>query len=140
MRVFAIKRLDGGVSIFRSREQDWTRDLELHVRHADKAYGVVSYREIAEDSIPRDDQFREAWTDDNPTETVDVDMGKARTIHMDNIRKLRDEKLRELDKETMKALNVQPAKQVLRDIPQTFVLTSAITPEELKALWPVELQ
>ena len=32
------------------------------------------------------------------------------------------------------------AKQALRDLPQTFDLSSPVTPDELKAAWPDELK
>lgn len=98
-----------------------------------------NYRITDASNIPTDRTFRDAWTDANPTETVDVDMEKARDIHMNNIRLLRDKKFKELDVETMKGNNVQAQKQVLRDIPQTFDLSNANTPEELKILIPTEL-
>ena len=90
-------------------------------------------------NILSDRTFREAWTDDNPTDTVDVDMPRARVIHMDRIRDLRDIKLEELDKETLKGNDVQAAKQVLRDLPSTLDLSVATTPEELVALTPSEV-
>lgn len=71
---------------------------------------------------------------------VSVDMEKARLLHMDTIRALRNEKLVELDIETLKGNDVQAEKQVLRDIPQTFDLTIASTPEELIELIPEELK
>jgi hypothetical protein len=58
---------------------------------------------------------------------------------MDNIRSKRDEKLKELDIEQLKGVDVSAQKQVLRDIPQTFDLTGAATPDELKTLWPPEV-
>lgn len=97
------------------------------------------YRIVDTSNIPSDRYFRNAWTDDNITETVDVDMKKACDIHMDVIRRGRDKKMKELDIETLKGNDVQPEKQALRDIPQTFDLSKATTPEELKELWPEEL-
>lgn len=97
------------------------------------------WRIVNESDIPLDRTFRNAWTDDNETETIDVDMNKAQEIHMNNIRKVRDEKLKELDIETLKGNDVQDQKQILRDIPQNFDLSGASTPEELKELWPSEL-
>lgn len=95
----------------------------------------TEYRVIRDDSeIPTDRTFRNAWTMD-----LTVDMDKAREIHMDRIRVVRDEELKRLDIETLKGVDVQKEKQALRDIPQTFDLDKAETPDELKALWPKEL-
>ena len=72
-----------------------------------------------------------------------VNMEKARGIQMDNIRIVRNKELAKKDIEYMKALEaddgshtaIAAEKQVLRDIPQTFDLTTD-TPEELKQKWP----
>lgn len=96
-----------------------------------------------ESDIPSDRTFREAW--ECSSGRVAVNMDKAREIHMDRIRKVRDRELAKLDVEYQRAdergdatakAQVAARKQALRDIPQTFDLTQAKTPEELKALWP----
>ena len=103
---------------------------------------------IADDQIPTDRYFRNAWV--KGTGKVDVDMPKARDIHMGHIRKVRDEKLKALDAEYMIALekdktsdkaSIAAKKQTLRDLPTTYAATlaAATTPEALKALWPSEL-
>ena len=70
-------------------------------------------------------------------------MDKARGIQMNNIRVMRDKELAKKDIEYMKALEaddgsataIATEKQALRDIPQTFDLTTD-SPEELKEKWP----
>ena len=72
-----------------------------------------------------------------------VNMSKARGIHMDKIREVRNKELVKKDIDFMKALEaddgghkaIATEKQVLRDIPQTFDLTTD-TPEQLKNKWP----
>lgn len=105
---------------------------------------AASIREIDPADIPTDRTFRAAWS---PGMTVD--MGKARAIHMDRIRKARDAALPALDveftkaqgkKDAAKADEVEAKRQALRDLPSTFDLSVAKTPEELKALWPDELE
>ena len=74
---------------------------------------------------------------------IKVNMAKARGIQMDNIRIVRNKELAKKDIEFMKALEaddgshtaIAAEKQTLRDIPQTFDLTTD-TPEELKEKWP----
>ena len=78
-----------------------------------------------------------------------VNMAKARGIHMDRIRQVRNKELANLDMPFMKALEdedtdvqatIKVKKQVLRDIPQTFDLTTENnSPEELKQKWPEAL-
>ena len=80
---------------------------------------------------------------------VNVNMTKARTIHMDAIRVVRNAELAAKDITFMRAVEAGDAaaqstigteKQVLRDLPTTFdITTDAGTPELLKGLWPTEL-
>ena len=80
---------------------------------------------------------------------INVNMTKARTIHMDAIRVVRNAELAAKDITFMRAVEAGDAsaqstigteKQVLRDLPTTFDLTTGVdTPEKLKAKWPTEL-
>ena len=78
---------------------------------------------------------------------INVNMTKARAVHLAEIRRVRNAELVKEDTNMLKAIEAGDAstqstvatkKQVLRDIPQTFDLTTD-TPEELKARWPAEL-
>ena len=86
-----------------------------------------------------------AWamdTDGTPT----VNMVKARGIQMDKIRVVRNKALEKKDLESLRAIEdgdteaqatIKIQKQELRDIPQTFDLTTDNdTAEELKEKWP----
>ena len=74
---------------------------------------------------------------------IKINMEKARGIQMDKIREMRNKELAKKDIEYMKALEaddgsakaIATEKQALRDIPQTFDLTTD-TPEQLKEKWP----
>lgn len=97
------------------------------------------------DKLPSDRVFRDAWTDENPSETVDIDMQKARAIHMDRLRLKRNDKLKLLDVEYIKAMEsddnsaknaIKALKQQLRDLPTAYDLGTASTPEELKLMIP----
>lgn len=80
---------------------------------------------------------------------IKVNMRKARDIHLAEIRKVRDAELAKRDVPFMRALEsgdvdeqlrIASEKQVLRDIPADFDLTTGITtPERLLARWPEEL-
>jgi hypothetical protein len=79
--------------------------------------------------------------------TPKVNMAKARGVHMDKIRVVRDTELVKKDLVSLLAIEagdtsaqstIATQKQVLRDIPQTFDLTTD-TPEQLKTKWPTEL-
>ena len=89
-----------------------------------------------------DRTFRNGWT--ISSDAVVVDMSKARGIHMDKIRRMRNKELAALDITFMRAVEdddtdaqatIKAKKQELRDIPQTFDLTTD-TADELKQKWP----
>ena len=76
--------------------------------------------------------------------TPKVNMEKARGVQMDKIRISRNKELAKMDLLSLRAIEtgdidtqgtIATEKQALRDIPQTFDLTTD-TPEELKAKWP----
>jgi hypothetical protein len=91
--------------------------------------------------------YRNAWV--VVAGELKVDMPKARVIHMDKIRRVRNAELVKEDVTFMRAVEAGDAsaqstvatkKQVLRDIPATFDITTDVdTPEKLKAKWPTEL-
>ena len=107
--------------------------IDKDIRPRGKSFVVVFA-----DEVPSDRTYRGAWKAANGG--VEVDMPRARVIHMGRIRVKRDKELKRLDIETMKGLDVQAEKQILRDLPETFDLSVATTPEELTALIPPELE
>ena len=80
---------------------------------------------------------------------INVNMAKARAIHLAEIRRVRNAELAAKDIPWMKAVEdgdtdaqatIKTEKQTLRDIPATFDITTDVdTPEKLKAKWPTEL-
>ena len=110
-----------------------------------KSVPLGSVAEIVEDTtIPSDRAFRDAWKKSGAK--IDVDMPKARIIHMKKIRFVRDKELVKSDIqitiEMEKGAVTQALKdkrQKLRDIPQTFDLSVYTTADELKVAWPPDL-
>ena len=105
----------------------------------------LSHRSMPDESIPADREFRGAWTDTSAGLSIDIDMVKARAIHLNRIRTERNAELAALDIEQIKAqdqgrtedgADLKAKKQILRDIPQTIApsIESASTIEELKAI------
>lgn len=101
---------------------------------------------ILRDAVPRLKEFREAWTMQGSG--IVVDMAQARLLQMDRIRAARNAKLDQLDKDWMRAVGqgnttgaatIEAQRQVLRDLPQMFDLSTATTPEALQARWPNQL-
>lgn len=78
--------------------------------------------------------------------SIKVNMTKAVEIHKDLLRSARQPLLEQLDIEYLKALEqggdvaeIAAQKQQLRDVTKDLALTTAATPEELKAVWPTVL-
>lgn len=107
----------------------------------------VSHRQMPDSAIPTDRTFRNAWADTTPELTIDIDMAKARAIHLDSIRIKRNAELSKLDVEAIKAQDmgnvetlaqIRARKQELRDLPATLApsLASAASVDALKAIQP----
>jgi len=123
--------------------EHWRRS----VHYADYAGPITATTcgECLESEVPTDRTFRGAW--EAPAGVVQVNMQKARGIQMDKIRAVRNAELAAKDITFMRAIEagdtsaqstIATEKQVLRDIPQTFDLTTD-TAEELKEKWPENL-
>ena len=112
----------------------------------DQGLVTTSHWVREEADMPRDRYFRAAWG--CPAGVIVTDMPKARLLHMAHIRTARDKALLALDLPFMRAVEtgnlleqqrIGAEKQVLRDLPQTFNLSSYTTPETLRAAWPAQL-
>ncbi len=100
------------------------------------------FRITDKSNIPQDRVFRNAWTDDNNTETVDIHIEKAQEIKKNNFRELRKPILEKLDADYMKALEasdivaqqeIANKKQLLRDVTDLPLPTDI---EDLKTFIP----
>lgn len=139
--LLAFTRPDGGVTV-----RHYLTEKEKTLKKLPQGVAKEDVVDVVREEIPSDRYFRDAWKIENSK--LKVDMPKARDIQLARIREKRDEKLKELDVETIKEVGkggqgdvrkVEAQKQRLRDLPQTFDLSSATTPEDLKLLWPEEI-
>ena len=119
------------------------------LRHAYTESAIIDDATLP-DQITGDRYFRDAVVWDASQESkCNCDMTKARAIHLEEIRKVRNTELAAKDVTFMRAVEAGDAsaqstigteKQVLRDLPATFDITTDVdTPELLKAKWPAEL-
>jgi len=128
----------------------WTEDevIEAAIKRNIEA-GIIpsgaSYWIVDEVDLPSGEYFFDAWEYDNG---VQVNMSRARDIHMSYIRKCRDAELVRLDVPFLRAIEsgetaeqkrIAVVKQRLRDIPLTFDLASYSTPDTLERAWPERL-
>jgi hypothetical protein len=113
----------------------------------EKTLGGTAFRYAGRpDANGRRDGRDGAWEMDTDG-TPRVNMSKARAVHMDSIRVVRDAELVKTDLQFMRAIEagdtnaqtkIAQARQFLRDIPQTYD-TDVATPELLMGRWPTEL-
>lgn len=147
------ERRDGGVALSYINP-DYTdpsqiEDAKIKARAAvESSSGPVIRHDYDSDLLPEpsdDERFFDAW--EWIEGAVSVNMSKARRMHMDAIRRVRDAELVAADITYLRAVEagdtnaqarIAAEKQILRDIPQTFDLTSR-TPAQLKEKWPPEL-
>jgi len=138
-----ITRTDGGVSIG-PMAAGADPAAEVAKWEASSAFRAASF-EVSDTpvALPANREFRGAW--ERAGAAVGVNMPAARLIHMDRIRVARDTELAAKDIEYIVAdergrpadkARIAAEKQALRDIPTTFDLSAATTPEALTALWP----
>jgi hypothetical protein len=143
-----IKCTDGSVAIMTLVEG---ADLDEAISKWKQSHPnkYLSHREMPDDAVPTDRTFRDAWTDTTPELTIDIDMAKARDIHLGRIRIKRNAELSKLDIQAIKAqdignaetlMQVRARKQELRDLPATLAsaLASAASIDALKAIQPLE--
>lgn len=130
----SIERVLGSMTDLEYEEHVWERSVPK-----DAIYPMF----IDDSGIPQSREFRDEWRQDGDSIVIDQILAQAK--HMSRIKEMRQKKFEEmgfpqrlneqvetavLDEQTRLEL------QRLRDIPQTFDLSVAKTPEELKALWP----
>lgn len=125
---------------------DGVSELDWLAGRCEKARPGEPYAVIDSASLPPDRKFRNAWALNGTA--VDVDMPKARVIHMDRIRIERNKELERQDvalriaedaSDTTEIARVRTERQRLRNIPETFDLELAPNPTALDALWPAGL-
>jgi multidrug efflux pump subunit AcrB len=143
-----IKLASGGVAIMTLvNDADEAEAIEKWKLANPEKY--VNHRQMLDSAIPTDRTFRDAWADTTPELTIDVDMAKARDIHLESIRIKRNAELSKLDIQATKAQDIGDAdaltqirvrKQELRDLPVTLApsLASAVSVDALKAIQPLE--
>lgn len=154
-------RPDGGVSITHPLEP--RNQHETEAAYLDRVEEKLRKKHLAQDgrtcslvpddwirvsvipteSIPSDRRFRDAWCWEEPC--IDIDMNRAREIHLGRIRARRDSALESLDKEqarfrsdASKVFALEQEKIRLRDLPQALSadIQSANTVEALCNIQP----
>lgn len=123
---------------------------EAHVIERSNVGGTVTLTRLPDDWTPPDidRKYRNAWAMNGRGRML-VEMPKARDIHRQHLRNLRDPKLAALDVEYMRAdetgdlllkQQIAQQKQALRDVTADPAIEAARTPDELRAVIPTALR
>ena len=150
-KIILFTRPDGGVSVLHPTPETLSKfgtedEAIAHVRSKSVPADATDIKVIDESALPANRKFRDAWVSGDAKAAVN--MTKARVIHMNRIREVRNGELKKEDINFQRALESEDAsakatvatkKQTLRYIPQSFDLSGAGTDDELDALWPSEL-
>ena len=151
LRNIIFKRSDGGVTVsYNVALDDINSTIEKvyeqfnpnqpsneTIKNWHTLYGkILGHRVVEVGELP-EPEFRNAWTDDFDTDTVDVDPDKAKEIKREQFRLLRKPLLKALDTDFLKAMEeddqekkdfIAAAKQELRDV------TDIELPEDVQEL------
>lgn len=145
MRKIVYETADGIVVVHPVRntfpEPEALSDAEVEQRAWDRLPAdAINPRFVAPEDVPTDRTFREAWKPD-----LTLDMDRARDIWRDKMRAAREPMLAALDIEYQRAdergdagakQSVAAQKQSLRDVTADPAIDAALTPDDLKAIWP----
>lgn len=142
--LYAIQQKNGSVAILVIAKEALKHLTIDDILKKDIPKGL-KYKKIIAKDLPENRLFRNAWVYD--LKTIGVNMPKAKAMHLDRIREMRDLKLKELDIEMLKVLSdpvklkvIEDDKQLLRDLPKTFSLTKIKSASVLAKAWPLELE
>tara|TARA_R110002020_G_scaffold37893_1_gene114465 strand:+ start:1655 stop:2041 length:387 start_codon:yes stop_codon:yes gene_type:complete len=100
---------------------------------------------LEKEDLPANWDYFNAWTPNFSGKAVEVDMEKARAIHMDKIRHVRAGEFAKEDvrfqiasdaKDALTLDAVRQRRTFLRDLPETFSLDGYTTVSALAAAWP----
>lgn len=134
---------DGGCSVVIPASDS---GLTLEEAIAKSVPAGTPYKVVQDSEIPVDRTYRNAWVPNLVGGKVTHDMSKAREIHKDIMRRVRQPLLEQLDVAVLRAIEQGAAgkqdreaamakKIVLRDVTADARIEAANTVEELKAAW-----
>lgn len=148
VKKIAIKRIMSGVegvSILTvpasANDAQIRKIIDKWLKAGDKKF--ISYAVVGD--VLSDRYFRDAWSLSENGLVVDFD--KAKDVQMRKIRAARDSALKKLDKEIIKVIGqddkvsvIETKRQALRDLPQNVDFGGIKSTDELKTVWPTELE
>lgn len=141
-------RQDGGLSVVNAAPNDGrfktVDEWKAHVWSRGVPKDAINAVEIPNDYVLPSREFRDAWKQSGDQVVHDLEI--ARAIQLDRIRKAREPRLLDLDKEFMLALEkgvstveIIAKKQVLRDITEPLKNMELHTIEDVKNTFPAIL-
>ena len=142
----SLETFDEEICVLKPIWSESEEEFVERIKGKDLPKGATNVTLIEPRSLPKSRVFRNAWMIEDGA--IHVNMKAARILHMMKIRMMRNLKLKELDVAYMRAdesgdertkKEIVQEKQRLRNLPRTFDLEKARTPEQLEFLWPDNL-
>lgn len=145
--VLALRFADGTVGRMQFYAEPTNENIEVAITKTKfKEGAVISWRRVNLAAFPsQHHELRGAWRDNDSS--INVDMPIARNIWRDKMRSARAPLLQALDVEMTRAFRdpvkqdeIEAKRQALRDVTADPAIEAAVTPEQLKAVWPAALK
>lgn len=137
-----IKNKDGSVAIMVTNSPDVDPAAEVEKWETDMKDKYEGHRELLDEEIP-DYYFQDAFS--HKDDVLMIDMPKAREVHKNKLRQLREPLMRTLDfvynealskRDERAQLDAIAKKDQLRQVTDAPEIANAQTPEELKSFLP----
>lgn len=134
MKIMYTRPDDGGVSIVVAAPKEAIEHIvgpltqeqyEAHIMARSVPADAINVKLITEENLPATREFRNAWVDVTPDNNINIDVGRAKQIKLDELRRARNEQLAATDIELTRALETNDAialdavkakRQALRDV------------------------
>lgn len=140
MKKLLVKKSDGTVALIIPSNEATPELLERDARNTEN---YVSHVEIDDADLPTNRRWRNAWV--YSQDKIDIDLPKAKALHMNRLRIYRNKELQALDAQArihagnpIKLNEVNAKAQALRDMPVNFILSNRLN--SLHTEVPAELE
>lgn len=144
----ASETIEGSIASLDPEWAETEQEFVERIAKTDVPPNATDITIVDDAALPQDRTFRAAWAFHKDHGAV-VDMPRARSVWKDRIRAVRAPLLASLDVDYQRADETGDAaakgaiaakKQVLRDLTKHAAIDAAVTPDELKKVWPEALR
>lgn len=141
MKIMYTRPEDNGISIVVAAPKEAIEKVlgplapeqyEAHVVERSIPENALNVKFITDDNLPGTREFRNAWADVTEDNNVNIDVAKVKQLKLEELRRVRNEKLAETDVELTRALEADDAEALAAVKAKRTLLRNAT--EALKAV------